>query len=99
MGGTLNVDTSNLTSVGNSLNEVAATVNATYTNVKNTVNNVTAKESWKGEASDKFLEKFEALKPTLEEDLRQLTDLGPTIIGVADGYQSTEEENVGQINA
>ena len=99
MGGTLNVDTSNLTSVGNSLSEVAENVNTTYGNLKNTVNNVTAKESWKGEASDKFLEKFESLRPILEEDLRQLTDLGPTLVSVADGYQSTEEENVGQINS
>ena len=98
MGGTLNIDTSNLRSVGNSLKEVAENVNTTYGNVKNTVNNVTANESWKGAASDAFLEKFEGLRPVLEEDLRQLTDLGPTLIGVADGYQSTEEENVGQIH-
>lgn len=98
MSGTLNIDTSNLTAVGTSITEVAASVRATYTNLTNTIQNVTANESWKGAASDAFLQKFEAIKPEFEADLASLEDLGPTIKEVANGYQTAEEENVGQIN-
>ncbi len=98
MGGTLNVDTSNLTAVGNSIIEVAAAVRAIYTNMTNTINAVTSNESWKGAASETFLQKFDAIRPEFERDLASLEELGPTINEVSGNYQTTEEDNVAGIN-
>ena len=79
MNGTLNVDTGSLNGVGNSISDVAAQVRDIYTKLQNTINAVTANDSWKGAASSAFLEKFEAIRPEFERDLASLEDLGPTI--------------------
>ena len=69
MSGTLNVDTGSLNGVGNSISDVAAQVRDIYTKLQNTINAVTANDSWKGAASSAFLEKFEAIRPEFERDL------------------------------
>ena len=94
MSGTLNVDTSSLNGVGNSISDVAAQVRDIYTKLQNTINAVTANDSWKGAASSAFLEKFEAIRPEFERDLASLEDLGPTIREVASGYEAAEDDNV-----
>ena len=94
MSGTLNVDTSSLNGVGNSISDVAAQVRDIYTKLQNTINAVTANDSWKGAASSAFLEKFEAIRPEFERDLASLEDLGPTIKEVASGYEAAEDDNV-----
>ena len=99
MNGTLNVDTSNLSGVGNRITDVATAVREIYTNLHNTVDAVTANDSWKGAASSAFLEKFEAIRPEFEKDLASLEDLGPTIKSVANGYEEAEADNIGQMNA
>ena len=98
MNGTLNVDTSNLSGVGGRIGDVAASVRSIYTNLTNTVNAVTANDSWRGEASTTFLEKFEGIRPEFERDLASLEELGPTIKSVASGYEQAEAENVSQIH-
>lgn len=94
MSGTLNVDTSSLNGVGNSISDVAAQVRDIYTKLQNTINAVTANDSWKGAASSAFLEKFEAIRPEFERDLASLEELGPTIREVASGYEAAEDDNV-----
>ena len=94
MNGTLNVDTGSLNGVGNSISDVAAQVRDIYTKLQNTINAVTANDSWKGAASSAFLEKFEAIRPEFERDLASLEDLGPTIKEVASGYEAAEDDNV-----
>ncbi|MBQ4030648.1 MAG: WXG100 family type VII secretion target [Bacilli bacterium] len=94
MNGTLNVDTGSLNGVGNSISDVAAQVRDIYTKLQNTINAVTANDSWKGAASSAFLEKFEAIRPEFERDLASLEDLGPTIREVASGYEAAEDDNV-----
>ena len=94
MNGTLNVDTGSLNGVGNSISDVAAQVRDIYTKLQNTINAVTANDSWKGAASSAFLEKFEAIRPEFERDLASLEELGPTIREVASGYEAAEDDNV-----
>jgi WXG100 family type VII secretion target len=98
MNGTLNVDTSNLSGVGNKITNVAAAVREIYTSLHNTIDAVTANESWRGAASTAFLDKFEAIRPEFEKDLASLEDLGPTIVKVANGYEAAESDNVGLMN-
>jgi WXG100 family type VII secretion target len=98
MNGTLNVDTSTLSGVGGRISDVAASVRSIYTNLHNTVDAVTANDSWKGAASSAFLEKFEAIRPEFEKDLASLENLGPTIKTVAGGYEAAEDENVGMMS-
>ena len=97
MGETLYVDSDNLTGVGNKIKDVAASVRDIYTNFQNCVNTVTSNESWKGAASDSFLEKYERVRPSFEQHLTELEELGPTIVGVANNYSDKENENVGMM--
>lgn len=91
---TLNIDTSSLASVASSLIEVANAVRQTYTEFYKTVETVTGNDSWKGAASDAFLNKFEAIRPEFERDLEALEKLGPTFNTIAGRYEETEEGNV-----
>ena len=97
MSGTLNVDTSNLSGVGGKISDVASSVREIYTNLHNTIDAVTANESWRDAASTAFLEKFETIRPEFEKDLASLEELGPTIKTVASGYETAEDDNVGMM--
>ncbi|MBR2678058.1 MAG: WXG100 family type VII secretion target [Bacilli bacterium] len=93
--GTLNVDTSALSGVGNRFTQIAADVRTIFTQMKNTVNQVTSNDSWKGDASTAFLEKFANIEPRLERHLQELEELGPTVEKVSNNYADAEQENVG----
>lgn len=93
MSGNLNYDSEDLQNVGSNFTTVAQNVRDTYTNMKNTVEQVTANDSWKGLASEKFYQKFENIRPQFEKHLYQLEELGPVINEIANGYANTEEEN------
>ena len=93
MNGNLNYDSGKLQNVGNNFTTVAQDVRATFTNMIKTVDQVTANESWKGLASEKFLQKFENIRPQFEEHLQKLEELGPVINEIATGYSNVEEEN------
>ena len=54
---------------------------------------VTSNDSWRGETSNTFLEKFNEIKPKLETHLQQLEALGPAVKTTADDYAATEEAN------
>ena len=97
MGNTLYVDSDSLTGVGNRVIDIAASVRDTYTKLQATINAVTSKESWSGEASETFLNKFENIKPSFEQHLRELEELGPTIVDVAGGYSQAEQDNIGNM--
>jgi len=97
MAETLNIETTSLTGIGNSLTEVGSMVRDTYTNLTKTINAVTANDSWKGEASETFLNKFENLRPEFEKDLDSLEKLGPAIKQIAGNYADQEAENTSQI--
>ena len=92
--GDLNVDTGALGTVGSNFSDVASEVRETYTHMKNTIDAVTENNSWRGAASDKFLEKFNNIRPTFEQHLEQLEDLGPTINATANTYADAEAENI-----
>lgn len=94
MNGNLNVDTGALGNVGNNFAAVAEDVRETYTHMKNTVEQVTANDSWRGAASDAFLQKFENIRPQFEQHLQQLEELGPAINVTANTYADAEAENI-----
>ena len=94
MNGNLNVDTSALGNVGNNFTAVSEEVRETYTHMKNTIEQVTANDSWHGDASEKFFQKFDNIRPQFEQHLQQLEDLGPAINGTANTYADAEAENV-----
>ena len=93
----LYVDSDNLTGVGNRITEIGATVRDIYTKLQATINAVTSQDSWRGEASETFLEKFENIRPSFEQHLQELENLGPTLVNVAGGYSQAESENVGNM--
>lgn len=93
--GTLNVDTNALNTVGNQFTNVAGEVRTIFTQMNATVDAVTANDSWRGEASTAFLDKFNQIKPRLETHLQQLEALGPAVNKTASNYASAEAENVG----
>ena len=93
--GTLNVDTNALNRVGNQFTNVASDVRTIFTKMCATVDALTANDSWRGEASTAFLDKFLQIKPRLETHLQQLEALGPAVNKTADNYAATEAENVG----
>lgn len=94
MSGTLNVDSTELNNVGRQIIDVAGNVRETYKSMQSIIEQVTSQDSWKGAASDAFIEKFENIRPTFEQDLQQLEDLGPALIGAANNYSEAEEQNV-----
>lgn len=98
MNGNLNVDTSTLNSVGNNFSTVASDVRGIFTEMIRIIEQVTSHESWTGEASRTFLEKFNGVKPTFEKHLQELEDLGPAVNQTATNYSDTEAENVGMMH-
>ena len=94
MNGNLNVDTSALGNVGNNFTAVAEEVRDTYTHMKNTIEQVTANDSWRGAASEAFLQKYESIRPQFEQHLQQLEELGPAINATANTYADAEAENI-----
>ena len=97
MSETLNVDSEELSNTGSNVTDISANVHKTYNEFKDIVEQVTSNESWKGAASAAFLEKFESIRPTFEQDLQQLEDLGPTLISIANEYSEAEERNVAAV--
>ncbi len=95
---TLGITPEELKEVGNQMKSVAAEVGMIFDKVTGIVNQVTANDSWKSEASDLFLEKFETLKVDIDADLRRLDNVGPTLMGAADDYEGAEADNASQIN-
>lgn len=93
-GGRLGVETQSLHTTGKNLIDVAAEVRAIFTAVTQIVDQVTAHDSWRGEASNAFLEKFNEIKPRLETHLEQLEALGPAVNATSDNYAMAEEDNV-----
>jgi len=91
------VDSDALTRVGNEIKSVSDEVEGNYNTMKGIINQVTASDSWKGEASTTFLDTFEKIRPEFEKHLTELADLGPTILEVCNGYTRTEEENVSML--
>ena len=96
--GTLGVTTEELTVVGNEMKKISGDVNTIFNDVKNIVNQVTSNESWKSEASTQFENNFNVIKKSIEEDLANLNELGPTLITASNEYETAEETNVSQIN-
>ena len=94
MGGNLNVDSGALGSVGNNFMQVASDVRTIFSQLVATVNQVTANDSWSGEASRTFLDRFNGIKPKLELHLQQLEDLGPAVKTTANNYADTEADNI-----
>ena len=99
MNGNLNVDTAALNNVANNFSEVAAQVREIFIKMQGTIEQVTSNESWQGEASRAFLEKFENIRPRFELHLQQLEDLGPATHATSNGYATAEEDNVGMIGS
>lgn len=98
MSGNLNVDTSALSSVGNSFTGVASDVRTIFGQMQATIDQVTSHDSWSGDASRAFLEKFNSIKPRLETHLQQLEALGPAVNQTSNNYAATESENVGMMH-
>lgn len=98
MSGTLGVVTDELTEVGNQMRNVSNDVNAIFNNVKNIVREVTSNESWKSEASEQFATKFNEISQKINDDLVNLSNLGPTLMGAATDYEDAEADNAGRIN-
>lgn len=97
MNGTLNISTSDLHNVGNQISGTSAEVERIFEKMDAEVANVTSSNAWSGAASAAFLNKFEASKKIIREDLIQLAALGPAVQKVAQTYANAEEENVGRI--
>lgn len=97
MNGSLNVDSSALNSVGNQFSSIANDVRGIFTQMERAIDQVTANDSWRGEASQAFLDKFLSIKPRLETHLQQLESLGPAVNKTAENYAAAEAENVGMI--
>lgn len=95
--GNLNVDSSALSSVGNSFTQVANEVREIFTQMNSTVDQVTANNSWSGDASRTFLDKFNNIKPRLEMHLQQLEDLGPAVNKTSNTYADAEADNVSRM--
>ena len=95
MNGNLNVDTSALNTVGRN---VANDVRSIFSQMQATVDQVTSNDSWSGEASRAFLEKFNNIKPRLETHLQQLEALGPAVNQTATSYSDAEADNVGMMH-
>ena len=98
MSGSLNISTSELNSVGNNISSVAADVRSIYTNMNSTIDAVTSNDSWSGEASKSFLEKFNSIKPSFEKHLEELEALGPALNTSSNTYSDAEAENVSKIH-
>ncbi len=96
--GTLGVTTQELTEVGNQMKNISGDVNTIFSQVKNIVSQVTSNDSWKSEASEQFIEKFDGIRVSIEADLANLDALGPTLMGAANDYEQAEESNTSQIN-
>ena len=95
--GSLNVDTSALNNVASNFSEVAAQVREIFTKMQGTIEQVTSNDSWQGDASRAFLDKFENIRPRFEQHLQQLEDLGPATQATSNGYATAEEDNVSMI--
>ncbi len=98
MSGNLNVDTATLSNVGSNFTNVATDVRSIFSDMQRTVDQVTSHESWSGDASRAFLEKFNNIKPRLEGHLQELEALGPAVNQTATNYADTEAENVGMMH-
>ena len=98
MNGNLNVDTSALNTVGRNCTNVANDVRSIFSQMQATVDQVTSNDSWSGEASRAFLEKFNNIKPRLETHLQQLEALGPAVNQTATSYSDAEADNVGMMH-
>ena len=98
MNGNLNVDTSALNTVGRNFSNVANDVRSIFSQMQATVDQVTGNDSWSGEASNAFLEKFNNIKPRLETHLQQLEALGPAVNQTANSYADVEADNVGMMH-
>ena len=98
MNGNLNVDTSELNTVGRNFTNVANDVRSIFSQMQATVDQVTSNDSWSGEASRAFLEKFNNIKPRLETHLQQLEALGPAVNQTATSYSDAEADNVGMMH-
>ncbi len=93
----LNVDSYALNSVGTQIQAVSEDVRTIYQSMQDIIEQVTSNDSWKGAASDSFFEKFNNIKPTFEQHLQQLEELGPTLMGVANNYSEAEENNIAEV--
>lgn len=89
----LGVETQSLSTTGKNFIDVASQVREIFTSVNHVVDQVTGHDSWRGEASNTFLEKFNEIKPRLETHLEQLEALGPAVNATSENYAATEEEN------
>ena len=89
----LGIETPSLNSTGKEFIDVATEVREIFTKVNGIVDQVTSNDSWRGETSNTFLEKFNEIKPKLETHLQQLEALGPAVKTTADDYAATEEAN------
>lgn len=98
MNGNLNVDTLALNTVGRNFTNVANDVRSIFSQMQATVDQVTSNDSWSGEASRAFLEKFNNIKPRLETHLQQLEALGPAVNQTATSYSDAEADNVGMMH-
>jgi len=93
----LNVMSDALNRVGNRLEEVSNDVSTIFSNLEKTVEAITSNDSWAGEASREFAEKFDSFVPRFKSDLNRLAELGPTLRNIATNYANAEAENAGMI--
>jgi len=93
----LNVNSEELLSTANNYKQIANEVREIYTKILNIIEQVTANDSWKGDARNKFLEKFDGIRHTLESHLQELEALGPALQVAANNYSNAESENIGMM--
>lgn len=98
MNGSLSINTGELNTVGNNISEVASQVRAIYTSMRNTIDQVTSNDSWRGEASKSFLDRFDSIRPSFEKHLEELEALGPALSKSSTTYSDAEAENVSSIH-
>lgn len=89
----MNTDPVELRNVGNAMIDVAQEVRTNFMDVDATATHVTTNSVWSGLAKIAFEKKYNELKPKFEEDLKRLEELGPTLIGIANNYESFDEES------
>lgn len=93
----LNVNSEELLYTANNYKQIASEVRDKYTKILNIIEQVTANDSWKGDARNHFLEKFDGIRHTLESHLQELESLGPALQVASNNYSNAESENIGMM--
>lgn len=72
---------------------IADSISAMFTDVRNSIDNITSKDCWEGEDALAYKNQFEGIKNRILGHIEELRQLGPAVSNTAANYEDAEREN------